>query len=414
MSSSLFHQAIQPFLEVLSVARNQSELSTIDVSDYSRLYWHFDQVTCTDFDFTDEIIKCTQHLLHMFLVEILQSHLVGHMGKDYYSHLVGTYEFLHKWGNPPHILLAGLFHSIYGTQHYDLRPFPIAAREWIQLLIGKDAEKFSYLFCVMDRQREFFNHFYRQPDTAHIFVTDTYTGTVETISWETYNFLLEIEAANLLEQGGQAPRLFALLQAGISDAAKSYIVAYLRGHHPLDIPNPRIDPVRCGRLITITSSLVCDVDHSLPPAAMARMDVALREIPTTQVMVLVLDRIDEEYVKRRGSTFPGVLASPDSQDAFVTSKLAEFARLVHDKWGVGVAESTPPPHGVRKGVLLFLSIDYRFIYISAGVDVQHIITQREVDVLVNHMRPWLVQREFHTAIETCLQLLHEYFAHGLS
>ena len=43
---------------------------------------------------------------------------LGHIGTTLYAHLVGTARLLETWGRPLDVCLAGLCHSIYGTQSY--------------------------------------------------------------------------------------------------------------------------------------------------------------------------------------------------------------------------------------------------------------------------------------------------------
>lgn len=135
---------------------------------------------------------------HDFLRERTQG--VKHSGRDFYQHLKGTHDLLQKWGNPEHVCLAGLFHSIYGTQSFRHETVPLSQRSFIVDLIGPGAETLAWQFCANDRSQFF------QPDFPN--------------SGE----LLEIEAANLLEQGVLSPGMVSkLTQAPISSAAKAAI-----------------------------------------------------------------------------------------------------------------------------------------------------------------------------------------------
>lgn len=70
-----------------------------------------------------------------------------HTKKTFFEHLFNTMRILEHRENSDDILLAGLFHSIYGTEYYkhDL-VFP---REKIKDLIGQYAEHLVYEFCNM-------------------------------------------------------------------------------------------------------------------------------------------------------------------------------------------------------------------------------------------------------------------------
>ena len=157
----------------------------------------------------------------VFLTEQLRTHEVGHSGRDFYTHLKGTHDLLRAWRNPDPICLAGLFHSIYGTWHFRHKAFPIENRHVIRDLIGEEAELLAYVFCVTERPKAFLIHA-SSPATA---IKDHHTGHLIRLSPAALNKLLEIEAANLLEQGGNiAGVLQHLLGTGISAAAKASIV----------------------------------------------------------------------------------------------------------------------------------------------------------------------------------------------
>ena len=57
-----------------------------------------------------------------------------------------------KWRQPLYLQVAGLFHSIYGTEGFQGHSLPYSRREEVRLRIGSKAEKFAYWFCVVDRQ----------------------------------------------------------------------------------------------------------------------------------------------------------------------------------------------------------------------------------------------------------------------
>lgn len=74
-----------------------------------------------------------------------------HTGQDFFAHLVGVYRDLKKWGREDPVCLAGMFHSIYGTQTYKDFSLPLDRRDEVRKLIGNHAEKIAYVNCVMDR-----------------------------------------------------------------------------------------------------------------------------------------------------------------------------------------------------------------------------------------------------------------------
>jgi hypothetical protein len=153
-----------------------------------------------------------------FLLGQAHANDVRHSGRALYDHLLGTHDFLRMWGNDDDVCHAGLFHSIYGTRHFRHRAWPLDDRATIRDLIGKTAEFLVYLFCVTDRPRALL--------TAVNSLRDHHSGDLLVLWPETLRDLREIEAANLLDQGGRR-WLNALRACEISDGAARAIDQYL-------------------------------------------------------------------------------------------------------------------------------------------------------------------------------------------
>jgi len=108
-----------------------------------------------------------------------------------YLHLKGVYDLLRDWGNPDIVCLAGLYHNVYGTRYYQQQVLSKRNRDVLRKLIGAEAEELAFRFCTETRESQ------RDPQ------------------------LLEIEAANLIEQHGLSAWWRAkLLDSEISGAAK--------------------------------------------------------------------------------------------------------------------------------------------------------------------------------------------------
>ena len=76
----------------------------------------------------------------------------SHTGRTLRDHLIGTFKLLHVWGNHHDVCVAGLFHSIYGTEVYTLSSAGLGERDTIRRAIGERAEELAYLFCACDRR----------------------------------------------------------------------------------------------------------------------------------------------------------------------------------------------------------------------------------------------------------------------
>jgi hypothetical protein len=120
-----------------------------------------------------------------------------HGRKNLYEHLTGTYGLLKDKQCREPVCAAGLFHSIYGTAHFHHKSFPIENRHVIRELIGYEAEFFAYVFCVTQRPEAFYEQIGRTPIIVH----DMFLDRTARLSTTELQNLLDIEWANLTEQG---------------------------------------------------------------------------------------------------------------------------------------------------------------------------------------------------------------------
>ena len=119
----------------------------------------------------------------------------GHSGRAMLDHLIGTADHLQSWGAPPEIVLAGLFHSVYGTQSFLIQSVPFERRAEVAALIGAPAEELAWLFCVLKRRA-----LWAPPTGETRALSPHATGEPLTIPEGQVTQLLEIEVANLLDQ----------------------------------------------------------------------------------------------------------------------------------------------------------------------------------------------------------------------
>lgn len=68
------------------------------------------------------------------------------------DHLQGTRQLLLAWGARPAVCDAGLFHSVYGTEHFAPQTIPLTMRNTVRHLLGEEAELLAWLFCFMHRE----------------------------------------------------------------------------------------------------------------------------------------------------------------------------------------------------------------------------------------------------------------------
>lgn len=167
--------------------------------------------------------RSTEEICREFLVNTLGADRIPHGDRSLYVHLSGTYTLLRDWGNPPDVCFAGLFHSIYGTARFRTRTLPINKRRKLRNIIGTGAETLAYLFCVTDRPAGLIS----QWGKTDIVVVDRYLLDLVVLNRQELLWLLEIEAANLIDQneghGGHLDELAAIpLSAGARHALVSH------------------------------------------------------------------------------------------------------------------------------------------------------------------------------------------------
>jgi hypothetical protein len=75
-----------------------------------------------------------------------------HSDRGLFDHLLGTRQLLVDWGTRPELCDAGLFHSVYGTEHFEAKAIPLAMRAEVRHLIGAEAESLVWLFCMLQRE----------------------------------------------------------------------------------------------------------------------------------------------------------------------------------------------------------------------------------------------------------------------
>lgn len=140
-----------------------------------------------------------------------------------------------------------------------------------------------------------------------------------------------------------------------------------------DFPNPMTDPLRCGRK-DVPRSMVCDPDHLLSKTAQDEIEGHLNFIKTGQVAVAIVKKID-------------LTESESNVDA--ASRI--FCRALHDSWGVGSVEK-------NDGVVVFVSVEDRAVYISTGDGSKKLLTAPTIDGIIHRMKPFLRNSDYGGAL----------------
>jgi hypothetical protein len=125
-----------------------------------------------------------------------------HWGEDLLSHLLGSYMLLETWGCRQELCIAGLFHSIYGTERFHHKPVDFQERQSVRGLIGEEAEQLAFYFSVLKRS-SLFQNLDRETDFQ---IENRLTGEFYNLSETVLADLYHIALANWLEQRPRMPQ----------------------------------------------------------------------------------------------------------------------------------------------------------------------------------------------------------------
>lgn len=123
-----------------------------------------------------------------------------HSGRSFFEHLTGVHELLERQGASVHVCLAGLCHSIYGTNIFKHQAARLIERDQVARVIGEKAERLAFIFCSCERPQALVEAIKRGLPYQ---VIDRRDGSVIALSPADMRDLLDIELANQVEQGGK-------------------------------------------------------------------------------------------------------------------------------------------------------------------------------------------------------------------
>ncbi len=123
------------------------------------------------------------------------THETAHSHGSLREHLRGTYDLLGGWEAPERVCLAGLFHSVYGTERFQTTTIRLEDRSDVRSRIGDDAERLVYLYAVLRRAS-----LYANLDRGWPYAVETLDGRSESLTREEFVDLMTLDLANRLEQ----------------------------------------------------------------------------------------------------------------------------------------------------------------------------------------------------------------------
>lgn len=132
-------------------------------------------------------------------VQFLQSNGCGDIphanGKNLLEHLQETAHLLRSWDLSDRVILAGLFHSIYGTTAFKKPQTLNIPREIVVQNFGHECESLIYMFSILDRRL-----FWRCSDSPPDYIYHHITQEKIAISKEDWVDFLHILLANFIDQ----------------------------------------------------------------------------------------------------------------------------------------------------------------------------------------------------------------------
>ena len=157
----------------------------------------------------------------------------------------------------------------------------------------------------------------------------------------------------------------------------------LSSHLPTDLPNPNIDPFKCNRK-NVKKSAICDIDNLISEESKNVIEGYINSINNNvEIGIGIVSKMNDNYIK----TF--------NNDIDIAAK--NFAKSLHDTWKVGNIQS-------NNGIIIFLSISDRVVFISTGKGVKDKLKDYTIDNIVEKMRPYLKNADYGSAIE--LSIIH--------
>lgn len=117
---------------------------------------------------------------------------VRHSGRAFSKHLWNTYLLLRQWQLDDAVALAGLCHSVYGTEDFAVALFAPHERALLRDQIGAPAERLVHLFCAVPHKQILAVSY---PDQIG-------APSTTAISKDEHQALRYLLLANLLEQYG--------------------------------------------------------------------------------------------------------------------------------------------------------------------------------------------------------------------
>ena len=162
-------------------------------------------------------------------------------------------------------------------------------------------------------------------------------------------------------------------------------------------PNPARDIEACSRRGKV--SWICDPDNILSYETANKVEELLFSVRKNTVSGCST-RSENPGFQIGVAVMKKMHGVPDESIA-VTAE--NFAKHLHDRWGVGNA-------GCDDGAVLLLSITDRQIYVSTGRGAKEKLTNDQIDVLIEEIKPYLKKQKYDQSVELAVVRMGEVFS----
>lgn len=144
---------------------------------------------------------------------------ISHGQTTLLTHLRGTRNILESWGCALYVCDAGLCHSIYGTESFSKALITLDGRQYVQELIGVEAERMAYLFGA-HKKESFWGNLDRSENFS---VEDRFSNQTVEITKTDFADLVTLTLANWLDQRPTAEPQYQFVRQEEFKRSKEYL-----------------------------------------------------------------------------------------------------------------------------------------------------------------------------------------------
>lgn len=160
------------------------------------------------------------------------------------------------------------------------------------------------------------------------------------------------------------------------------------GWSPENLPNPKTNPADAGRH-AVSGSNICDPDGILSQNSQDTLEGYIKRSDHETAVIIIAK-----------------MARAHCADSLTAADAAErFAIAIHDKWGVGGADS-------NDGVVLFLSVHDRVIHVSVGSGLTDRLNAAAITSIIDGMKSDLKNRDYGAGLEYAVLSIEDIIKNG--